>query len=315
MKPALLTLLAASGLALILPAAAQAQGWPSIHARQRAFEQRLDDAYYSGAVERDEANRIHAALEDLLRREDAYRYSAPGLTLSELQDLDRRFDMLSERLARDVAERQQALNRYPDRNADPVIREEAPPERASIPAKPREPERYSGVDDGWSSINERREGLTDAIAKARRAGELSRPEADQLMRDFEALVRREGDYRDDGDLSAAERRELDRRYDQIAQRAGEAPDESRWRDIRNIQADLDSRIDEALKDGVIDEAAATRLHEDASDLVGIEDDYRATAPGLTRSEVDDLDSRIAAIEAKIAGPPKRAERAVNDFSR
>ena len=66
LRPAL-SLLAASGLTLALPAAAQPQGWPSIHQRQGAFERRLDEAYYSGAVPRDEANRLHATLEELLR--------------------------------------------------------------------------------------------------------------------------------------------------------------------------------------------------------------------------------------------------------
>ena len=104
MNRVLVSVLALSSLALSLPAAAQPQRWPSIRSRAPAFEQRLQEGEQSGAITRDEAQRLRAGFDELIAREQDYRYSPPGLTLGELQDLDYRFDALSNRLSRDLAD-------------------------------------------------------------------------------------------------------------------------------------------------------------------------------------------------------------------
>src|SRR5437868_6486630 len=115
MNRALVSVLALTGLALALPAVAQGQRWPSIRSRESAFEQRLQDGEQSGAISPDEAQRLRGAFEDLVAREQDYRYSPPGLTLNEVQDLDYRVDALSDRLSRDLAQGPSNQSRNPNR--------------------------------------------------------------------------------------------------------------------------------------------------------------------------------------------------------
>jgi hypothetical protein len=354
MNRALVSVLALTGLALALPAMAQGQRWPSIRSRESAFEQRLQDGEQSGAISPDEALRLRATFEDLVAREQDYRYSPPGLTLNEVQDLDYRFGVLSDRLSSDLAQGPANQSRNPNRytrrpynGPPPTDRDEDrlgaatvnPPIAAPSPA----PDRSSGVDDGWPSMNERRADLLARIEAGVTAGDLTRSEAAGLREDFEGLIRREDFYRQDGQLSTAERRDLDQAFADLSRRIhrertddqrlatatppppvaatpAETPpanDRTRWRDIRNVQADLDERIDEAKENQTIGEGEAKRLHEDASDLIRLEDDYRASPPGLTREEITDLEARIAAIEDRVGRPPpepaKPNQRAVNDF--
>jgi hypothetical protein len=345
MNRALVSILALTGLIVSLPAAAQAQRWPSIRSRAPAFEQRIEEGEQSGALGREEAQRLRSGIDDLLAREQDYRYSPPGLTQFEVQDLDYRFDALSNRLARDLADNAPApdrnSNRYAPRpyNGPPLDDREAQGP-VNPPAIERSPDRSTGVDDGWPSMNERRADLLARIDAGVTAGDLTRSEAAGLREDFEGLIRREDYYRQDGSLSVAERRDLDLAFAELSRRVHReraddertaaatappptavapppAPDRTRWRDIRNVEADLDERIDEAKENGTIGDAEARRLHEDASDLIRLEDDYRASPPGLTREEIADLEARIGAIEDRVGRPPPEPERrggqrAVND---
>ena len=244
-----------------------------------------------------------------------------------------------------------------DRNTDRYARRpyEGPPltdrgfdrqaEAPSIspPVVERAPDPSTGVDEGWPSMNERRADLLARIDAGVTAGDLTRSEAAGLREDFEGLIRREDFYRQDGSLSTAERRDLDLAFAELSRRIHREraddqraavtvpappppavataepppPDRTRWRDIRNVEADLAERIDEARENGAIDEAEAKRLHEDASDLIRLEDDYRASPPGLTREEIADLEARIGAIEDRVGRPPPEParpnQRAVNDL--
>ncbi|HET9161755.1 MAG TPA: hypothetical protein VFN88_14180 [Caulobacteraceae bacterium] len=356
MKRVLVPLLAVSALALMAPAA-EAQRWPSIRSRAPAFEARVEDGERSGALSQGQADQLRAAFDSLLAREQDYRYTAPGLTMSELQDLDARFDDLSDRLSQALAQDDRGYDRYattpraPDFQPPPLP--QPPPPEAANP--PRD-EANAAVSDGWPSMNERRVDFLDRVQKAETSGEVTRSEAAGLRGDFDGLVRREEFYRQDGSLDGAERRDLDMAFAELSRRmrsGGPAPspqhadvagapppgvvttppppppaaeEKTRWRDIRNIEADLDERIDEAKEKGVIGEDEAQTLRDQASDLVSVEDDYRASAPGLTHEEVADLEARIASIEDRVgrpppakaaepnSDPPKREQRAVNDFT-
>jgi hypothetical protein len=69
----------------------------------------------------------------------------------------------------------------------------------------------------WQSINERQARLDHRIDRGVRNGQLTRPEARRLHRDFRQIARLEYRYRRHG-LSAWERRDLDRRFDMLSAR-------------------------------------------------------------------------------------------------
>jgi len=98
---------AALGVAAIaLPAAANAQQWQSINQRQANLSQRIDQGVRSGALNRNEAQRLRVQLRALTRLEADYRRSRPGLTQAERRDLDQRFNTLSRRIQAQKNDRQ-----------------------------------------------------------------------------------------------------------------------------------------------------------------------------------------------------------------
>jgi hypothetical protein len=187
MRRTLLTLLAASSLAVAVPTIASAQPWQTMADRQYSFLDRVDDGVRSGALTPAEAARIRSDFDSLMRMERDYRRSSPGLTTWELQDLDRRFDVLSDRLSMEVADNDRYGGRFDDR------------------------------DRSVNNIRPIRVQLDNRIERAFRAGEISRVEADRLHRDANDLERLEVRYRTFG-ISAGERDELNRRIDMIEAR-------------------------------------------------------------------------------------------------
>lgn len=69
----------------------------------------------------------------------------------------------------------------------------------------------------WVNINRRQAQLERRIEQGVRSGRLTRPEANRLWREFDALQRLEQRYRVNG-LSMREREELDARFDRLAAR-------------------------------------------------------------------------------------------------
>ncbi len=95
-----LTAVIAASVALIgvaTPMAASAAPWQNINARQGRLDARIDQGIRSGALNRNEANRIRSDFRALAAREGDYRRSG-GLSYRERADLDRRFDALSARI-------------------------------------------------------------------------------------------------------------------------------------------------------------------------------------------------------------------------
>jgi hypothetical protein len=193
MKHTLLSLLAASSLAVALPAVANAQNWTSINERQANLDQRIDNGVRNGDLTRAEADVLRADFNRLAHMEVDYRTSAPGLTLAETQDLDRRFDALSQRIR---VERADTERRGGDYNGG---------DRRN--------------DRAWNNIQERRAQLDMRIDRALADRRLSWREARDLKRQTAALVRLEAQYRASRPgLTGMERADLDRRADTISTR-------------------------------------------------------------------------------------------------
>jgi hypothetical protein len=189
MKRTLLTLLAASSLAVAAPMVANAQPWQTMSDRQYSFMDRVDDGVRSGALTPSEATRMRTDFNNLMRMERDYRRSSPGLTPWELQDLDRRFDVLSDRLSSELADNDRYGGRLSDR------------------------------DRTFDNIRPIRVQLDNRIERAYRGGEMSRSDADRLHRDANDLERLEGRYRASlPGVTAGERDELNRRIDMIEAR-------------------------------------------------------------------------------------------------
>jgi hypothetical protein len=198
MKRTLLSLLAASSLAVALPAVANAQTWASINERQANLDQRIDNGVRNGDLTRAEADMLRADFNRLAHLEVDYRSSAPGLTLAETQDLDRRFDALSQRIR---VERADTERRGGDYNGGD----------------------YNGGDRrndrAWNNIQDRRAQLDMRIDRALADRRLSWREARDLKRQTAALVRLEAQYRASRPgLTGMERADLDRRADTISTR-------------------------------------------------------------------------------------------------
>lgn len=91
--------------AIATPMAASAAPWQSINQRQANLDRRIDQGVRSGALNRNEAQRLRTEFRDIARLEANYRRSN-GLQARERIDLDRRFDALSRRVLVEKNDRQ-----------------------------------------------------------------------------------------------------------------------------------------------------------------------------------------------------------------
>ena len=97
MKTLTISLAALGIAAAALPAtAANAQPWQTINQRQRNLDARIDQGVRNGALTRAEAMRLRGEFRGLANLEARYRRG--GLDQWERNDLNRRFDMLSQRV-------------------------------------------------------------------------------------------------------------------------------------------------------------------------------------------------------------------------
>ena len=100
MKRLVLSLIAAASLAsAAAPAFAQGprpSDWQPLAQRQDSIEHRIDDGVRSGQLTRREARSLHAQFNGLLDLEARYRRD--GMTRREREDLERRYDALSDRV-------------------------------------------------------------------------------------------------------------------------------------------------------------------------------------------------------------------------
>lgn len=174
MKKFLALAVAAGALAVAAPASAQT--WQNINQRQANLDRRIDVGVRNGDLTRNEAVRLRAEFNDIVRLEARYR-SSYGLSNAERADLDRRFDSLSARVRFERNDRQDRGN-------------------------------------NWVPINQRQRQLDARIDAGIRDRTLSRQEAWALRAEFQQIVRLEANYRRNG-LDARERTLLDRRMDRL----------------------------------------------------------------------------------------------------
>jgi hypothetical protein len=79
--------------------------WQSINSRQANLDRRIDVGVRNGSLTRSEAVRLRAEFRNIAYLESRYRRSN-GLSNWERQDLDRRFDRLSQRIRVERHDRQ-----------------------------------------------------------------------------------------------------------------------------------------------------------------------------------------------------------------
>lgn len=72
--------------------------WWNINQRQAILDRRIDQGVRNGQLNRAEAVRLRAEFRAIVGLEARYRRSAPGLTMAERRDLDRRFDVLARKI-------------------------------------------------------------------------------------------------------------------------------------------------------------------------------------------------------------------------
>lgn len=72
-----------------------------------------------------------------------------------------------------------------------------------------------------------------------------------------------------------------------------------WQNINQRQANLDRRIDQGVRTGQLTRLEAVRLRAEFRRINRLEQQYRASRPGLTNWERADLDRRFDALSARI----------------
>ncbi|QDH74335.1 hypothetical protein [Brevundimonas sp. M20] len=110
-KKAIIPALVLAAASVAVPATASAQqhrgdrgdryeqnyrGWQPIAQRKYNLDRRIDQGARNGQLSRREATRLRSELNSLVRLE--YSYQRGGLSLRERQDLDRRYDRLSQQV-------------------------------------------------------------------------------------------------------------------------------------------------------------------------------------------------------------------------
>lgn len=101
MKAVAISLIAAS---VAIPSVAEAQRHQPIDQRQHNILNRIDRGVRNGSLTRNEAQRLRTEFRGLERLE--YRYRANGLSVRERNDLNRRYDVLSQRVRYERRDRQ-----------------------------------------------------------------------------------------------------------------------------------------------------------------------------------------------------------------
>ena len=313
--------------------------WVPIVDRSDWFERRIETGRRQGRLTDYEIRSLRTEFRGLVDLER--RYQSGGLSSRERIDLDQRFDQLAARIRierqdgdwggtdwRPISERRwefdqaveaglrdRRLTRYEAdrlrRDFDDLIRQETEYGRNGLDRYERQSldSRYddlilrTGADasGGWTPISSRAGELERAIDEGRRAGRISRYEADRLRSDLNTLLGLETRYQRDG-LSDWERQDLDRQYDALSVRAGvqtgggwpPQPGGSDW-PVASQRADVTARIDAAERYNRISRSEATRLRTELADLLRLEEGY--ASDGLSEPERSYLRYRMDALSA------------------
>jgi hypothetical protein len=159
--------------------------WVGINNRQGEINARIDAGVRNGQLTRVEAERLRAEFRDIAQLEARFRATGGGLDQTERRELSRRFDDLQARVNRQRTDAQGPANGA-DRNG---------------------------------SFNQRQVWLNQRIDAGLRNGRLTRPEANRLRTEFDAVARLEASYRASGrGIDPRERADLNRRFDEMVRR-------------------------------------------------------------------------------------------------
>jgi hypothetical protein len=158
-----------------------------------------------------------------------------------------------------------------------------------------------GADGGWIPIASRQTWLDARIDAAQRDRRLTSRDAARLRSEFQSLARLEVQYRRGG-LTSAEQADLDRRFEALSARlpAERLDDPYGWGSVAQRQAEIEARIDTALRNRTLDLRDAARLRAELQGIARLDSQYRAN--DLTSAERADLTRRLEAVEARIPGP-------------
>lgn len=188
------------------------------------------------------------------------QYRRGGLTSAEQADLDRRFDSL----------------------------------RARLPAQGPN-QQY-----GWQGVAQRQVEIEARIDAALRNRILTTQDAGRLRAEFQGITRLEDQYRANG-LTSAEQADLTRRLEALEARIPDQGPSGQygWRTMAEQQAQIDARIDTALRDRTLTIRDAAQLRADFQTILRLESQYRQG--GVSQAEQADLDRRLEALNGRIPG--------------
>jgi len=159
---------------------------------------------------------------------------------------------------------------------------------------------------GWGGVSARQAEIGAQIDGALRARSLTTRDAARLRAEFQQIVRLESQYRANG-ISRAEQADLDRRLEALRARIPGQTDQYGWRDMSQQQAEVDARIDTALRDRALTVRDAAQLRAEFQEIVRLEVQYRQG--GLNAAEQNELDRRFAVLSARI---PSQGQYGQND---
>ncbi|WP_293316790.1 hypothetical protein [Phenylobacterium sp.] len=149
---------------------------------------------------------------------------------------------------------------------------------------------------GWGGVSARQAEIEAQIDGALRARSLTTRDAARLRAEFQQIVRLESQYRTNG-ISRAEQADLDRRLEALRARIPGQTDQYGWRGMSQRQAEVDARIDTALRDRALTVRDAAQLRAEFQEIVRLEAQYRQG--GLSAAEQNELDRRFAVLSARI----------------
>lgn len=157
----------------------------------------------------------------------------------------------------------------------------------------------------WVSIHDRELRLESRIDDAVRAHRITRDQAMALRGQFRDLEREEArDRATRPGLTQAERADLDRRFDALAaqlnfDKRADAGPPAGARPLDQRRDDLSARIDRAERMHRINRREAAGLRADLDRISRDMARDRATRPGLTPAERDDLNRRMDRLSMRI----------------
>jgi hypothetical protein len=269
MKRLWLLATAASAASLAMSAPAAAQSWQGINQRQAMLDQRIDQGVRNGLLTQQEAGQLRGEFRSLANLESDYRRSGGSLSSSEMSDLNRRFDLLANRVR---FESYDAQNR--------------------------------GAGD-TRTINQRQIDIEQRIDQGVRNGALTQQQAIGLRGEFRAIANLEADYRrSGGNLSAGERADLDRRFDTLARRVYTQKHDGQgtangWWSITQRQGELEARIDQGVRNGALTPQETAMLRSEFRRIAEIEAEYRRAGGGLNTQEREDLSRRFDDLSRRV----------------